>query len=412
MANDEKEARRARIAQLARSAAPVLARHAAQADSDAAFPVASVQALRDGGLFGLLVPEEYGGLGGDLRDLADTAQILAGGCLSTAMIWAMHGQQVDAIVRFGDERLHAEVLPRIAAGEVYVASVTTEPGTRSSLMTAQAPLHAAQTAGTLWVERDAPIVTGCEHADAFLVTMRDAPQASQHQVTMVYADRRQLRVRSDGRWDPLGMRGTHSVGLRLAGAVPAHQVVGERGGFRRVAVESMIPLAHIGWSACWLGAARAALAAVVGLTRSPRRPAALDPDSDLVAERLARVRIDLEVVGAYLGEAVREVGARRDADGSLDDAATQIHLNTLKVVAAESTYRAVDRLVQLAGLTVGYLRDSPIPLERHLRDLRSASLNYADDRLLVAVGSLALADRAVSTAGGAPAAYQSTGAPR
>ncbi|OLE22651.1 MAG: acyl-CoA dehydrogenase [Catenulispora sp. 13_1_20CM_3_70_7] len=394
------------MAQLARSAAPVLARYAAQVDREASFPAASVRALRDGGLFGLLVPEEYGGLGGDLHDLADAAQILAGGCLSTAMIWVMHGQQVDAIARFGTERLRKDVLPRIAAGEVYVGSVTTEPGTGSSLLTAHAPLNEAEAAEELRLERDAPVVTGGEHADAFLVTMRDAPQAAQHRVTMVYAARAQLRVRTSGGWDPLGMRGTHSVGLRLAGEVPAHQVVGGRGDFRRVAVESMIPAAHVGWSACWLGAARAALAAVVALARSPRRPAGLDPASDLVAERLARVRIDLEVVGAYLGEVVREVCARRRAGDPLDLPATQIHLNTLKVVAAESTYRAVDRLVRLTGLATGYLKDSPVPLERQLRDLRSASLNYADDRLLVAVGALSLADRAVATAGGAPAAYQ------
>src|SRR2546423_7832528 len=64
MAGEDEQARRARIAQLARSAAPVLARYAAQVDREASFPAASVRALRDGGLVGLLVPEEYGGGGG------------------------------------------------------------------------------------------------------------------------------------------------------------------------------------------------------------------------------------------------------------------------------------------------------------------------------------------------------------
>ncbi|CAM5508683.1 hypothetical protein SANTM175S_06022 [Streptomyces antimycoticus] len=62
----------------------------------------------------------------------------------------------------------------------------------------------------------------------------------------------------------------------------------------------------------------------------------------------------------------------------------QIHLNSLKTAASELTYQAVDRMVQLAGLAVGYGADSPVPLERTLRDLRSAALNYSNDRLWTA----------------------------
>ncbi|NEE17806.1 acyl-CoA/acyl-ACP dehydrogenase, partial [Streptomyces sp. SID7499] len=72
---------------------------------EAAFPRESVEALREAGLFGLLVPTEHGGMGGDLGDLVDVAVLLAGGCLSTAMIWAMHCQQVDAVARHAGERL-------------------------------------------------------------------------------------------------------------------------------------------------------------------------------------------------------------------------------------------------------------------------------------------------------------------
>jgi acyl-CoA dehydrogenase len=64
-------------------------------------------------------------------------------------------------------------------------------------------------------------------------------------------------------------------------------------------------------------------------------------------------------------------------------------------VSSELCFRSVDRLVGVLGLGIGYQRSSPIPLERHLRDLRSASLNYANDRLLTAIGRLALLDREV-----------------
>jgi acyl-CoA dehydrogenase len=384
------------VRDIAARVVPTLAEHAARVDAAASFPSASVQELRASGLFGLLVPKEHGGLDGDLTDFVDVASLLAAGCLSTAMIWAMHCQQVDCVVRYGSPQLQRELLPRIARGEVYLASVTTEPGSGGRLLSAQASLHDGPE--SLVVERDAPVVTGGRYADGFLVTMRDSPDASGNRVTLVYLDRSRTRLEPSGEWDALGMRATHSIGMRLSGSALPHHVIGERGRYREVAVESMIPLAHLGWAACWLGAARAAFADVVALVRSARRPGSIDPASPLFAERLARVRLDLELVSSYLHTVRDEIAEYRAAGRSLDVPAVQIHINSLKVAAAELTFRAVDRLVQLSGLATGYLKTSAIPLERHFRDLRSASLNYADDRLLVANGALALLDRTVRLA--------------
>jgi acyl-CoA dehydrogenase len=58
----------------------------------------------------------------------------------------------------------------------------------------------------------------------------------------------------------------------------------------------------------------------------------------------------------------------------------------------------VDGLLEVAGLFTGYKRDSAIPLERIFRDLRSASLNFANDRLLTMNGALTLLDRDVTLA--------------
>lgn len=373
-----------------------LAQHAADVDTEAAFPLESLAPLRASGLFGLLVPAGYGGLGGDLADLRALAGDLAGGCLSTALIWAMHCQQVDSLVRYASDGLKAELLPRVAAGELYLASVTTERARGADLLTAEAALTGS--AGTIRLERDAPIVTGGEFAEGFLITMRDSEEAGANRVSLVYADRSQLKIEVSSRWDALGMRGTCSGGLKITGDLPEHQIIGERGQYRTIAVESMIPAAHISWAACWLGAARNAFAQVIGLIRSPRRPRSLDPDSPLTAVRLARVRADLELATCYLSQVTREVLDLRSRGISLSAPEAQIHLNTLKIVAAEKSFAVVNDLVELVGLSMGYLRSSSIPLERNLRDLRSASLNFANDRLLVTNGALVLMDRAVRLA--------------
>jgi acyl-CoA dehydrogenase len=370
--------------------------HAAESDASASFPDDNLKALRASGLLGLVVPAEYGGAGAGLDVLVETAAELAGACMSTGMIWAMHCQQVDVLVRHGSAELREELLPRVAAGGLYLASVTTEPVKGGHLLSAQAALR--DDGHRLWLDRQAPVVTGGRHADGFLITMRAGEDALPHQVSLVYADRAQLRVDTVGVWNPMGMRATDSAGLRLSGAVPPGQVVGSPGGFRTVAVESMIPLGHIGWAACWLGAARGALRDVVAELRNPDRRWALDLQSDLVRERLARIRVNLELVAGYLRQVCAEVTEARLAGRSLGDPATQIHLNTLKVAAAEMTFAAADRLVQFAGLARGYSRGSPLRLEQVFRDLRSASLNYADDRLLTAIGSQVLLDRAVRLA--------------
>jgi acyl-CoA dehydrogenase len=371
---------------------PLLRRNAAAIDRGAEFPVENLAAMRASGLLGTLVPVEYGGAGGGLDDLVKVARVLASGCLSTALIWAMHCQQVDAIVRFATPALRAEILPEIATGDVYLASVTTEPGKGGHLLTGVAALGGDQETVTL--ERKAPIVTGGLYADAFLITMRDSPDAPENRVTLVCARRDQLDIETHGEWDPLGMRGTHSVGMRLAGTVTPKDVIGPPGEFRTVAVESMVPAGHLGWAACWLGTAHGALSEVLQLLRSGDRPRSFDSRSELTSERIARARIDVELVDAYLNRVLEETCAYRAAGKSLAGADTQIHLNNLKIIASELSFRSVDQLIQIVGLSNGYFRSSVVPLERHFRDLRSASLNYSNDRLLAVTGALSLLDQA------------------
>lgn len=372
----------------------VVGEHRERTDRDAEFPVEALGALRRTGLLGLLVPVEYGGLGGTVRDLVGAAHTLGREDASVGMIFAMHCQQSAALVSHGGERLHKDLLPRIAAGEVYLASVTTEAGKGGHLLSSEARLE-QNGSDRLRIDRFAPIVTGGAHADGFLVTMRDAADdASEHEVTLVYADRGQLRVTGDGDWQPLGMRASHSIPLRLAGSVPEHQVVGEPGRFHEIAVRVFGPLAHLGWSAVWLGTAAGALSRVLRLLRGRAGRDRYDIGSELLLTRLSRARRRLDAVHALLHRALEVVESGED----LSVPARQLLLNSLKITASEECLAAVDDLVDAVGLRHGYLKDSPTRLEQALRDLRSAALNYSNDRLHLADGRLALRDQGVSFA--------------
>ncbi|NUP50321.1 MAG: acyl-CoA/acyl-ACP dehydrogenase [Catenulispora sp.] len=378
---------------IARRLAPVLRESAAKDDEAAAFPVEALAALRETPLMGLLVPVEHGGLGADAATLARTARELAAGSLSAALIWAMHCQQVAALAAAAPPALAERLLPRIARGEVYLASVTTESGKGGHLTTAVAPLTRQD--GRLRIHREAPIVTGGEHADGFLITLRDGEDAADTAVSLVYADREQLTVRTSGDWNPMGMRATHSVALTLDGEVPADQLVGTPGRFADLVADVFGPFAHVAWAACWLGAATGVTRDVLGMLRDPKRRTGFDLSSELVLDRIARIRMDLDAVAAYVRAVADEVDAARGGS-ALRATDAQLRINGLKVFASETLMGTADRLMDLTGLRHGYQRSSPLAVERLFRDLKSARLNYSNDRLTTADGLLAQLDPEVS----------------
>ena len=72
------------------SVLPVLRENAAQADAEGKFPEANAKAIADSGLLGLVVPKEYGGMGGTLRDLTATTYAFGTACPSTALAYFFH----------------------------------------------------------------------------------------------------------------------------------------------------------------------------------------------------------------------------------------------------------------------------------------------------------------------------------
>ena len=383
--------------EIAREVARVIAAHAAKVDEQGIFPETGLQALKQSGLMGLIVPYEYGGLGASYEMMSQIAQILAGSCLSTGMIWAMHCQQVATITDHASEELRQKVLPMIANGKMFVASVTSEREKGGHLLTAYAPLMMAD--DEIVLVRDAPVVTGGAFGDGYLITMRASEDSPPSQVVLVFADRTQLEIEARSGWFPLGMRGTDSAAMTLKGHLPCTQVINPQGGFEHVAVSTMIPVGHIAWAASWLGATQAAFNQMLDIFRDPKARKGYNLQSDLFTTRLARIRLQIDTVRVYLQQVIQEYEDTRrysdDENGKSKCASPSfnIRINNLKLLASEVLFDAINQLIQLSGLRYGYMRNERVCLERTFRDLRSASLMYSNDRLLVANGKLALLDR-------------------
>jgi acyl-CoA dehydrogenase len=379
----------------AREVAALVAAHAAEVDEEGMFPEAGLRELRQSRLMGLLVPQEYGGYGASYATMAQVAQIIAASCLSTGMIWAMHCQQVATIIDHAPGALLDSILPNIACGDMFVASVTSEREKGGHLLTAFSPLMWEEDEVVLF--RDAPVVTGGAFGDGYLITMRASPESPPSDVVLVFAERAQLEIDIRAGWETLGMRGTQSVGMLLRGRLPRRQVFSVAGGFEQIAISTMIPVGHIAWASAWLGAARGAYRRVIDLFRDPEARKGYNLQSELFAARLAEVRLQIDTVSSYLQQVVQDYEQIVREHGThsplLRSPRFSIHINNLKLLSSDLLFNAINQLVQLSGLRFGYQKNNRVPLERTLRDLRSASLMYANDRLLVANGKLALLDR-------------------
>ncbi len=345
-----------------------------------------IRLLRDHGLMDYLVPAEFGGTGGTTAGMLAVAEELGSHCLGLAVLWVMHSQQVAIMAGYTPEPLRGEVLRAVAGKQLFLGSITTETGKGGHIMTARAAVN--HEAGVVRFQREAPVVSGGAHADAYLVTMRRTEDTAADDVVLVYAPRSSTEVTVVGALDMLGMRGASNVSLRIKVAVPLDHLIDPPGGFPRIAARTMAPLAHLGWSAAWVGAARAALRYVVRAARSGG-PARIRRDDD-VLDQIARVRRRVDTAEAMVLAGLREYERRAGAE--LDHPAFQILINNVKVVASEQTFAAVDELLEIAGLGLGYQRGPDLVLERIFRDLRSASLMYSNQRLVRASGKLSLLD--------------------
>lgn len=132
------------------------------------------RALAERGWLGMTVPTEYGGHGRTfLERFAVTEELLAAGA-PVAAHWISDRQVAPNLLRFGNERLKREYLPRIVTGEVFFAIGMSEPDSGSDL--AGVRTRAERIDGG-WRVRGTKLWTSGAHvADAFIALVRTSPQ--------------------------------------------------------------------------------------------------------------------------------------------------------------------------------------------------------------------------------------------
>lgn len=359
---------------------------AGDVDRRARFPAESLGAMRDAGMLSALVPRALGGGEARYLETAEAVAALGRYCASTAMVYAMHQIQVACLVRHGrNERLRA-FQQELVARQPLVASATTEAGVGGDVRTSVCALERMD--GHFRLEKNAPVISYGEQADAVLATARrtvDSPPSDQ---ALVLCTRPDLKLERSSEWDTFGFRGTCSPGFVLEATGDEDCILDDS--FADIANRTMLPVSHILWSAVWLGLATSAVDKARSFIRAEARkkPGATPPAATRLAELSALHRQMVELV---LGAARRFDGVRDDPE-VLDGMGFAIAMNGLKVSASTLVVDIVGRAMTVCGMA-GYREDSPFSMGRLMRDALGATLMISNDRINANTAQMLLVHR-------------------
>jgi short-chain 2-methylacyl-CoA dehydrogenase len=209
-----------------------IAPHVAQWDREHHFPVELIAKMGELGLFGLAVPEEYGGTGGDFTSICVAIEELGRVDQSIGVtLEAGMGLGINPILNFGTEQQKQRWLPDLAAGRALAGFGLTEPEAGSDA-------GATRTRATLedgfWtIDGAKAFITNSGTAITSLVTVTARTGADEISSIIVPAGTPGMVV--EPAYDKLGWRISDTHGLTFDGCrVPEENLLGRRGaGYRQ-----------------------------------------------------------------------------------------------------------------------------------------------------------------------------------
>ncbi|MGA9721403.1 MAG: acyl-CoA dehydrogenase family protein [Candidatus Binatus sp.] len=368
----------------AEATAAVALKSAHCVDREARFPTEAFLSARTQRLLAIMVPTDLGGEGASLSDVVDVCYILARGCASTAMIFAMHQMMVAILVRHArNSPWHNRLLRRLSNDQLLLASSTTEGRGGGDLRASECAVE--RSGSGIALTKNATVISYGEQADAILTTARRSVDASSSDQVLVAFTKKDYQLEPIMNWDTLGMRGTCSSGFTLKGSGEIGQVLPDS--YEKIQADTMMPVAHLTWAAVWSGLAADAVERARRCVRAAVRRGVDKPPPGAV--HLTRATMSLRGLMGNIASALlrfETVGTREDGLESLD---FQTSMNLLKVNASEMATSTVMSAMQACGLS-GYRNDGEFSVSRHLRDVLSSSIMINNERILANVASASL----------------------
>jgi acyl-CoA dehydrogenase family protein 9 len=332
-------------------------------DREKRIPPEVVRGLAELGIFGLTIPESYGGYGFSSAAYCRVTEEIGRTDASLGILVGGHQSiGLKALLLFGTEEQKMRWLPSLATGERIAAFALTEPEAGSDAAS-------IRTTARYEPERDEFVLDGTKHwisnggiAGFFTVFAKDVAldAKDEHRRITAFAvtsDMAGLEIGPEEK--KLGLKGSSTVPVFLKGVrVPASHAIGTRGGGFKVAVE-VLNTGRTSLGAGCLGGCKAMMREAALHATQRRQFGTRIADFELTRAKFARM-----VVNTYALESIVYLTAglvdRGLADYSLEGAAC-------KVFGTETVWNVINDSLQIAGGN-GFMEE--YPYERALRDSR------------------------------------------
>ena len=343
------------------------------------YPTEIVKGLADMGLFGMTIPEEYGGLDIDMVSFALVFEELARGWMGIAGILGSHSLSCWMIAKHGTEEQKNKYLPELATGKRRTGIGLTEPGAGTDL---QGIRTTAKREGDEYVINGSKMwITNARYANPLPVLVKTDPNASPaHKgmsVILVEAGTPGFTVSRD--IGKLGYKGTESCEVVLDNVrVPVENLLGGVEGRGMQQVLSGLETGRINIAARSVGIAQAAYEA--GLEYAKNRHAFGQPISDFQAIQLKIATIATQTQAArlmtYWAASKADAGERVDMEAGM-----------AKYFASEVAIEASLEAMRIHG---GYGYSTEYVVERLYRDAPLMSIGEGTNDIMKTIISKSL----------------------
>jgi acyl-CoA dehydrogenase family member 9 len=312
--------------------------------------------MKQYGLFSLIIPEAFGGLGLSSTGYSRMLQELTRYDASMAITAGAHSSiGMKGLLLFGTEDQKKKYLPKLASGEMLAAFCLTEPSAGSD---AAGIKSKAVKSGDGWVLTGEKIwITNGGIADFFTIFART--ESSHGQMTAFIVTRDMPGVTTGPHEDKMGLRASSTTTVSFDNVkLGREHLLGEEGKGFKVAMR-ILNSGRTGLGGGCVGGMKKAIALSTNQAKTRHQFGKAIGDFGLIKQKLGHMMVD-----CYATESVVSMVAGI-IDKGYEDYAVEAAIS--KVFASEALWRSLDEALQIAG-GGGYMRE--LPYERMLRDAR------------------------------------------
>ena len=334
-----------------------IVRWAAEIDEQERYPTESLEAIKEAGLYGIWVPEEYGGSDMGCLALALVCEEVAWACAATATQYLDQPLGGLPILYFGTAEQKEKYLPRLASGELLAAYSLSEPEAGSDA--AGLRTTAVRRGDHYVLNGSKQWCTNGDHAGVLTVfaTVDRAKRAKGITAFLIEPDMPGFAVGKKER--KMGIRGSPTVALHFTDCrVPVEQRLGEEGEGFTIAMATL-DVTRPATGSMAVGIAQAALDAAVGYAKERKQFGQRIGDFQGIQFMLADMAIQVHAARLMVQHAARQV------DGGIRG--NSYEASMAKCWAGDAAMKVATDAVQVFG-GYGYTREFPV--ERFMRDAK------------------------------------------